>query len=197
MKRVSLFVVHLFCNRNDTDTNRKSEEVRFKSSLAYEKFFLTAGGKKQTSGTKPIIYIMAQNKPTATPAAKATEATEVKNEVPATPAAKPEPTSEKLEALKKAKTVSMTEAAKAQMAGNDKEAEDKFLEVYKINEEIKRELATIKQHEQELLRKEKEAVTVKLFDDAVEALRNSDKVAASKAEGELKIYKIEVPNRGY
>lgn len=110
--------------------------------------------------------------------------TEVKNETAATAAApaKPaEPTSEKLESLKKAKTAAMSEAAKLQMAGDEVAAEQKFMEVYKIGEDIKKEIAAIKQHEAELLRKEKEAATVKLFDDAIEAYDNHLKVAASKA----------------
>lgn len=87
------------------------------------------------------------------------------NEPATTQAVKPEPTSEKLEELKKAKSAAMASAASAQIAGDEKAAEDKFLEVYKIGEDIKRELAAIKQHEAELLKKEKEAAIVKLLDD--------------------------------
>jgi hypothetical protein len=111
---------------------------------------------------------MAQNKPTAKPEAKATEATEKKET--ATVQAKPaEPTSEKLEQLKKDKTAAMTAAAKLQMAGDEKAAEDQFLQVYKIGEDIKKEIAAIRQHELELQRKEKEAAIIKMFDDALAA----------------------------
>lgn len=91
------------------------------------------------------------------------------NEPSTTQAVKPEPTSEKLEELKKAKSAAMASAASAQIAGDEKAAEDKFLEVYKISEDIKRELAAIKQHQAELLKKEKEAAIIKLFDAAIEA----------------------------
>lgn len=98
-------------------------------------------------------------------------------------AIKPEPTSEKLEQLKKAKTEAMAGAAKAQMSGDEKAAENGFMEVYKIGEDIKRELAAIKQHESEMLKKEKEAAIVKLFDDAIDLLRESDK--AQKGSGTM------------
>lgn len=130
---------------------------------------------------------MATQKPTAKQAAEATEATEKNETAPAATQAKPaEPTSPKLEELKKAKTAAMSEAAKAQMAGDEKAAEDKFLEVYKIGEDIKKEIAEIRKHEAELLRKEKEAAIVKLFDDAIAAYANHLKVEGSKASIEEK-----------
>lgn len=109
---------------------------------------------------------MSQNKPTAKPVEKATEATKKET---ATVQVNPEPTSEKLEQLKKDKTAAMTAAAEAQISGDEKAAEDNFLKVYKIGEDIKKEIALIKQHELELQRKEKEAAIVKMFDDAIDA----------------------------
>lgn len=128
---------------------------------------------------------MATQKPTAKQDEKVPVATEAKVETPAQ--TKPaEPTSEKLEELKKAKSAAMTAAATEQIAGNDKAAEDKFLEVYKIGEDIKRELASIRTHEAELLKKEKEAAIVKLFDDAIAAYDASNKINAGKGSIEEK-----------
>jgi hypothetical protein len=121
------------------------------------------------------------------PATKSAEPTTDKPAESAKAAAPVEPTSEKLVQLKKDKATAMSAAAKAQMAGDEKGAEDKFLEVYKIGEDIKRELAAIKQHEAELLKKEKEAATVKLFDDAIEAyVKNQEAIGDKKLSIEQK-----------
>lgn len=106
---------------------------------------------------------MSKTQPTAKQDEKAPVATEVK------PVEPKEPTSEKLVELKKAKAAAYSEGAKLQIAGKEKEAEDKFMEAYKLGEDIKREIAAIKQHEAELLKKEKEAAIVKMFDDAISA----------------------------
>lgn len=77
-------------------------------------------------------------------------------------------TSEKLVELEaKAKALKI-EGSKAMIEGNDKIADEKFTEAWKVGEEIKKEIAAIKQHDAELARKEKEAATVKLLDDVLE-----------------------------
>lgn len=115
-----------------------------------------------------------QTQPVATATKQA--ANETKPAETAAPAAKKEPVyeSEKLTALQSKKSETM----KAAVVETDAtKQEDLMLEVYKINQEISREIAEIKKHEAELELKAKRDAKVALFDNAVAAKLESDRVS--------------------
>lgn len=120
------------------------------------------------------------------PVQEATATTEVATtqETVSTPApvsAPTEPTSPKLEELRAKEKSEKLRGAQLLIAGNEKEAEEAFMESYKAAEAAKKELAEIKKHQAELAKKEKEAAVVALFDTAIEAYDKHLSVAASNA----------------
>lgn len=76
-------------------------------------------------------------------------------------------TSEKLTELEAKRKTLKKEAAIATMADDEKTADEKLTEAWKVGEEIKKEIQALKDHERELEKKEKEAATVKLLDDVL------------------------------
>lgn len=115
---------------------------------------------------------------TATPEVATTQETASTQAPVSAPA---EPTSPKLEELRAKEKSEKLRGAQLLIAGNEKDAEEAFMESYKAAEAAKKELAEIKKHQAELAKKEKEAAVVALFDNAIEAYDKHLSVAASNA----------------
>lgn len=100
--------------------------------------------------------------PTTTVATPAPETPIVETPKPAPEIA--EPTSEALTAL----NVKLSAAKKAAISAPEdtKEQDEAFMEVYKVKEEIKVEIANIRKTEAEAAQKERNAGIVKLYDDS-------------------------------
>lgn len=119
-------------------------------------------------------------------AAENEAAAKAKAEAEAAEAAKKaaEPKSEKLTALRA--DLLATKTAVKSLAADSPEEDAAFTKIYKLGEDIKAEIAEIGKQKAAAEQKEREAVVIAEFDAAVQASKDSDKVAASDASAEDK-----------